>query len=79
MRDKQQVLKASYNIGKMMASGRIIYGDDVSRMVARIADTLLRDYPELRSELRFYCVNSPEVNAYATGQGMVFVNLGLVA
>ena len=79
VRDKQQVLKASYNIGKMMASGRIIYGDAVSRMVARIADTLLRDYPELRSELRFYCVNSPEVNAYATGQGMVFVNLGLVA
>lgn len=79
VRDKQQVLKASYNIGKMMANGRIIYGDAVSRMVARIADTLLKDYPELRSELRFYCVNSPEVNAYATGQGMVFVNLGLVA
>lgn len=79
VRNKEQVLKASYNINKMMAGGRIIYGDAVSRMVERIADTLLKDYPELRSELRFYTVNSPEVNAYATGQGMVFVNLGLIA
>ena len=79
VRNKEQVMKASYNINKMMAGGRIIYGDPVSRMVERIADTLLKDYPELRSELRFYAVNSPEVNAFATGQGIVFVNLGLVA
>lgn len=79
VRNKEQVMKASYNINKMMAGGRIIYGDPVSHMVERIADTLLKDYPELRSELRFYTVNSPEVNAYATGQGIVFVNLGLVA
>lgn len=79
VRNKQEVMKASYKISKMMSSGRIIFGDAVSQMVARIADTLLHEYPELRSELRFYTVNSPEVNAYATGQGMVFVNLGLVA
>lgn len=77
--DRQQVMEASYQINKMMASGRILYGDEVSRMVERIADTLLKDYSDLRSELRFYTVNSPEVNAFATGQGMVFVNLGLVA
>lgn len=77
--DRLQVMEASYQINKMMASGRILYGDEVIRMVERIADTLLKDYPELRSELRFYTVNSPEVNAFATGQGMVFVNLGLVA
>ena len=79
VRNKEQVLMASYHIGKMLTSGRIVYGDAVSRMLERIADTLLRDYPELRSELRFYTINSPEVNAFATGQGMVFVNLGLVA
>lgn len=79
VRSKKKVLKASYNINKMMASGRIIYGDAVSHLAERIADTLLKGYPELRSELRFYTVNSPEVNAFATGQGMVFVNLGLIA
>ena len=79
VRNKEEVQKTSYQINKMMSSGRILYGDAVSHMVGRIADTLLKDYPELRSELRFYTVNSPEVNAFATGQGMVFVNLGLVA
>lgn len=79
LRDHDQMVEASYHLSKMLASGRILYGDPVTRMIERIADTLLKDYPELRAELRFYTVNSPEVNAYATGQGMVFVNLGLVA
>ena len=79
VKNKQQVLEASYSINKMLAGGHIVYGDPISRMLERIADTLLVDYPELRSELRFYTVTSPEVNAFATGQGMVFVNAGLVA
>lgn len=79
VKNKQQVLEASYHVNKMLAGGHIVYGDPVSRMLERIADTLLADYPELRSELRFYTVTSPEVNAFATGQGIVFVNAGLVA
>ena len=79
VKDKKPLKEASYRVGKMMASGRIVYGDPVSRLASRIADTLLKDYPALRSELRFYTVKSPEVNAFATGQGMVFVNAGLMA
>ena len=79
VKNKAQVMEASYRINKMLAGGHIVYGDPISRMVERIADTLLKDYPELRSELRFYTVTSPEVNAFTTGQGMVFVNTGLVA
>ena len=77
--DRAKLRQAAYEVGKMMAGGRIVYGDPVSRMVSRIADTLLKDYPELRKELRFYTVKSPEVNAFTTGQGMVFINAGLVA
>ncbi len=79
VKNKEQVLESSYRINKMMAGGHILYGDPISTMLERIADTLLKDYPELRSELRFYTVTSPEVNAFTTGQGMVFVNVGLVA
>lgn len=78
-KQRARLREAAYAVGKMMANGRIVYGDPVSRMVNRIADTLLKDYPELRKELRFYTVKSPEVNAFTTGQGMVFVNAGLVA
>ncbi len=79
VKNKEQVLESSYRINKMMAGGHIVYGDPISTMLERIADTLLKDYPDLRSELRFYTVTSPEVNAFTTGQGMVFVNVGLVA
>ena len=79
VKNKQKVQEASYRINKMMSGGHIVYGDPISRLAGRIADTLLVDYPELRSELRFYTVTSPEVNAFATGQGMVFINVGLMA
>ena len=77
--NRDRVLEASYHINRLMSNGRILYGDPISRMVERIADTLLKDYPELRRELRFYTVKSPSVNAFATGQGMIFVTTGLVA
>ncbi|MCR4827931.1 MAG: M48 family metallopeptidase [Bacteroidales bacterium] len=69
----------SYQVNRMMAGGEILYGDPITEMIERIADTLLRDYPELRDSLRFYTVKSTSVNAFSTGQGMIFVNLGLVA
>ena len=77
--NRDRVLEASYHINRLMSNGRILYGDPITRMVERIADTLLKDYPELRGELRFYTVKSSAVNAFATGQGMIFVTTGLVA
>lgn len=79
VRDKESVMEASYRINKMLAGGHIVYGDPLTEFVNRIADTLLRDYPELRSELRFYTVTTPEVNAFTTPQGIIFVNAGLIA
>lgn len=77
--NKDQVLFNSYSISQIMANGKILYGDPITRLAERIADTLLADYPQLRKELRFYTVKSPSVNAFATGQGMIFINVGLVA
>lgn len=77
--NRDRVLEASYHINRLTSNGRILYGDPITRMVERIADTLLKDYPGLRGELRFYTVKSSSVNAFATGQGMIFVTTGLVA
>lgn len=79
MINRDVVLQQSYYINRLTVNGRILFGDPITRMIERIADTLLCDYPELRKELRFYTVKSPAVNAFATGQGMIFVNLGLIA
>ena len=77
--NRDRVLEASYHINRLTSNGRILYGDPITRMVERIADTLLKNYPGLRGELRFYTVKSSSVNAFATGQGMIFVTMGLVA
>lgn len=77
--NRDQVLRQSYFINRLTTNGRILYGDPITRMVEAIADTLLVDYPELRSELRFYSLKNATANAFTTGQGMIFVNLGLVA
>jgi len=77
--NRDKVLNASFHINRLMASGKILYGDPITEMLNKVADTLLSDYPELRKELRIYSVKSSEVNAFTTGQGIVLVNLGLVA
>ncbi len=77
--NQDKVLRSSYYITRLMTSGRILYGDPITSMLNRIVDTLLIDQHELRKELRIYTVKSNDVNAFATGQGMIFVNLGLVA
>lgn len=77
--NSDRVLKQSYFINRLVTNGRILYGDPITTMVEKIADTLLVDYPDLRKELRFYSLKSAKANAFTTGQGMIFVNLGLVA
>ncbi len=79
LHNRDKVLSASFHINRIMSSGRVLYGDPITQLVERIADTLLKDYPDLRKELRFYTLKSPDVNAFATSQGMVFVCTGLVA
>lgn len=79
LKNRDQVLNASYHINKLTASGRVLYGDPLTLMLNRIADTLLCNYPELRESIRIYTLKSPEVNAFMTGQGMLFVTTGLLA
>ncbi|MBO4281701.1 MAG: M48 family metallopeptidase [Bacteroidales bacterium] len=79
MTNQDRVLYGSYQINKLMASGRVLYGDPLTQMVEKVADRLLANEPELRSQLRFYTIKSSDVNAFCTGQGMIFVNVGLIA
>ena len=73
------LLQSNFTIDELLNSGRVLFNDEVTQYINRIADYLLRDEPELRAELRFYTVKSSAVNAFATNNGIVFVNLGLLA
>ncbi len=66
-------------INQLLLSGKVLYNDPVTTYINKVADHLLRKNPDLRRKLRFFAVRSPSVNAFSSNQGVVLVNLGLIA
>lgn len=71
--------RSEYFINEYLVSGDVVFGDTISAYCNRVLDILLKDNPKLRRDLKIYVVKSPLVNASATGNGIIFVNLGLMA
>ncbi len=79
-RTKENFLRRSnYMVDNLLMSGNVLFGDPVTQYVNKVADQILKDEPELRDELRFYCIKSNVTNAFATNQGMIFITTGLIA
>ena len=71
--------KTGYAIDDLLHSGLVVYGDDISTYVEKVADKLLKSDKSLRNELRFYTLKSNVTNAFSTDQGIIFVTTGLIA
>lgn len=72
-------LRSNFDTYRFLTSGKVVFNDKVSKYLGEILDELLKDDPALRKKIRVYTVKSPEVNAYTTESGIIFVNLGLLA
>ncbi|MDX2248862.1 MAG: M48 family metallopeptidase [Bacteroidia bacterium] len=68
-----------YYMNQLLLSGKVLFNDPVSDYVRDVGDFILKDYPELKTQLRFYVVKSPSVNAFATNNGLILINMGLLA
>lgn len=77
--EEQFYLKSSFIIDELLKSGKVLFNDPLTTYVNEVADSLLISKPALRKELRFYAVRSASANAFATHEGIIFVNLGLLA
>ncbi len=73
------LLESNFLVDNLLRSARVLFNDPITDYVNKVADKLLEDDPELRKKLRFYAVRSSAVNAFATNQGIIFVNVGLIA
>jgi Zn-dependent protease with chaperone function len=73
------LLESNFLVDNLLRSARVLFNDPITDYVNRIADELLKDDPAMRKQLRFYAVRSSAVNAFATNQGIIFVNVGLIA
>jgi Zn-dependent protease with chaperone function len=71
--------KSAYYLNQLLQSGKVLFNDELSQHIQQIADYLLRSRPELREQLRFYVVKSPSANAFASNDGIILINMGLLA
>ena len=81
-----EVLAASpkdniYNVylKNLISEGKILYGTELNRYIDYIADQLLVKNPDLRKEIDIYILEVPEVNAYSLKNGVVLINMGMLA
>lgn len=77
--DKGYIIQSNHFLNKILGSGKVIYGDTLTKLINRIADRLLEKNPGLRKELRFYTLRSTIPNAMCLQQGIVLVSTGLMA
>lgn len=77
--EKDFILYSVFSISKLMKSGSVLYNDELTDYVIKVADKVLHDEPELRQRLRFYTLRSPEINAFSTQQGIIFITTGLLS
>lgn len=68
-----------YGIDELLQSGLVIYGDEISNYVTKVAKKLLEKDKDLFNKLRFYTIKSNVSNALSTDQGIVFVTTGLIS
>ncbi|OFY35546.1 MAG: hypothetical protein A2W91_09070 [Bacteroidetes bacterium GWF2_38_335] len=73
------ILKSTFNIDRLLKSGKIVFEHPMCTYINKIADYLLENEPELRKKLSFYVLKSSFVNAFSTHQGIIFISLGLIA
>jgi len=72
-------LFTNLHINEILLGGKILFGDPTTKYVQNVAKNVLVNEPELFNQLRFYVVKSGSVNAFATQQGIIFVNIGLLS
>lgn len=72
-------LSSSYYLNQILKSGKLLYGDPLSKYVNQVAINLLINQPDLKENLRFYVIRVPFVNAFALDPGVIIVTTGLLA
>jgi len=77
---KEQFLVTSYySIDQILLSGRVLFGDPLTTYCNKIVQELLKNKKDLAKQITVYTLKSSSVNAFSTNQGVIFVNVGLLA
>jgi len=75
----EYALSSAYYLNQILKSGKLLFGDPLSKYVNTVADSLLRKHPDIRKSVRFYVIRVPIVNAFALDPGVILITTGLLA
>jgi len=75
------LLRSNFMLDDMLLSGEVLFNDPLTNYVNKVVDELLKgeENEALRDEIRVYVTKSPYVNAFSTDQGIIVINIGLIA
>ena len=73
------IVESSYDISELLLSGLVLFNDTLSNYVHSVAKELLKNDVETFNKMHFFAVKSPLANAFSTNEGIVLINIGLLA
>ncbi|MGB1248683.1 MAG: M48 family metallopeptidase [Chitinophagales bacterium] len=73
------LVESSFSTDDLLRSGRVLFGDSVTNYINKVADKLLAHDKDLRDEISIYTYKSTQTNAFAFNNGIILINLGLIA
>ena len=71
--------KTANQLTDFLHGGKVLYNDQVSQYLSQVMDSLLIAEPDLRASLQVFAVRDLSPKAAVTPDGLVLVNLGLLA
>lgn len=77
--EKEFILGSAFSLNRVMLGGKVLFNDPMGVFTKKVVDELLKNDPILRAKIRVYIIKSPYVNAFATSEGAIFINIGLLA
>lgn len=79
-RDKKDFLLESHNeLDLYLKSGHVVFNDEVGKYINKVAESLLVSEGNKAAKVKFYPIKFDYANAFTFNEGVVFVNVGLIA
>lgn len=72
-------LNSNFSQDRVLRSGKILFNDPLSIYVNKVADEVFKSSPDVRKQLQIFIVKSDVVNAYCFDNGIILINIGLLA
>jgi len=70
-------LKIQFLSDELLLSGDVLFGDPITKYVNEVAEKVIP--AEYKNKVFIFVSKSPVINAFCTGNGYIFINIGFIA